>query len=108
MTGGKHYAIAKLTVTDPAWVPGYVREVTHMVEAQGGRYLARTTRFEQLEGDDAAPQLLLLIEWPSKHAADAFYESAEYRAHREARKAGSTGEFFLVAGEDVNGVAQIG
>jgi hypothetical protein len=33
------------------------------------------------------------------HVAD------EYRPHLQARRAGSTGEFLLVAGEDVNGVA---
>lgn len=41
------------------------------------------------------------------YAAEAFYESAEYRPYREARIAGSHSEFFLVAGEDVNGVARI-
>jgi uncharacterized protein (DUF1330 family) len=40
-------------------------------------------------------------------AADGFYESEEYRAHREARRAGARNEFRLIAGDDVNGVARI-
>lgn len=104
-----HYAVATLTITDPSWVQAYVDEVTPLVERHGGRYLARTTRLRQLEGDpDAKPQLVLVIAWPSEAAATAFYDSDEYRPHREARKQGSRGTFWLVAGEDVNGVAAIG
>jgi uncharacterized protein (DUF1330 family) len=49
----------------------------------------------------------MLIEWPSREAADAFYESTEYAPFREARIAGAHNEFLLVSGEDVNGVARI-
>ncbi len=103
----KYYAVAELDVEDPAWVAGYVEHVTRIVEARGGRYLARTPRAERWEGDREGRQIFLLIEWPSRQAAQEFYDSEEYRPHREARRAGSRGEFFLVAGEDVNGVARI-
>lgn len=103
----KHYAIAELDLTDHGWTRDYVTSVTPMVERRGGRFLARTSRIERLEGERRAPQLLLIIEWPSRDAAEEFYESVEYRPYREARIAGSHSEFFLVAGEDVNGVAQI-
>jgi uncharacterized protein (DUF1330 family) len=103
----KYYAVAELEITDPGWVAGYVAEVTPMVERHGGRYLARTTSIELIEGERPSPQVFLLIEWPSKEVADGFYESDEYRAHREARRAGARNEFQLIAGEDVNGVARI-
>ena len=103
----KYYAVAELDVTDPAWVREYVATVTPMVERHGGRYLARTTKVERIEGERPAPQVSMLIEWPSKEAADAFYESEEYAPFREARIDGARNEFLLVAGEDVNGVAQI-
>jgi len=101
----KHYAVAELDITDPAWIPAYVAATTPLVERFGGRYLARTPRIEKMEGERAAPQICLLIQWPSREAAEAFYASEEYRPHLERRRAGSTGEFLLVAGEDVNGVA---
>ncbi len=103
----RHYAVAELDVTDPAWVRDYVAEVTPMVERHGGRYLARTAGVEMLEGDRPQPQVVLLIEWPSREAAQRFYESAEYRPHREARGAGARNRFLLVSGEDINGVAKI-
>ena len=101
----KYYSVAELTVTDRAWVREYVQNVTPMVEKRGGRYLARTTNIERLEGLRANPQVYLIIEWPSKEAARAFYESEEYRPYLRSRLAGSKGELVLIAGEDVNKVA---
>lgn len=103
----KYYAVAELDVTDPGWVSDYVADVTPMVERRGGRYLARTMQIERIEGERTPPQVLLLIEWPSRQAADEFYESEEYRRYREARRAGARNQFLLVAGDDVNGVARI-
>ena len=96
----KHYVVAEITVTDPKWVADYVKSVTPMVERHGGRYLARTSDFERMEGSAVSPQLLLLVEFPSREAAVTFYDCEEYRPYRERRVAGSRGQFYLVAGED--------
>ncbi|HYD96033.1 MAG TPA: DUF1330 domain-containing protein [Noviherbaspirillum sp.] len=104
----KYYSVAELDITDRSWVADYAKNVTPMVERYGGRYLARTPKVEKVEGSRKAPQVFLIIEWPSKEAAAAFYESEAYRPWREARSAGSHGEFALVAGEDVSGLARIG
>jgi uncharacterized protein (DUF1330 family) len=103
----KYYAVAELDVTDPSWVRDYVTNVTPIVERRGGRYLARTAAVEKIEGERPTPQLLLIVEWPSKDAAEEFYDSEEYRPYREARRLGARNEFLLGAGEDGNGVAQI-
>lgn len=103
----KHYAVAEIEITDPSWVEAYVAAVTKLVESRGGRYLARTSSVERLEGDRPRPQVFLLIEWPSREAAMAFYESEEYRPYRESRLAGSRGSLSLVAGEDMTGAARI-
>lgn len=104
----KHYAVAELDITDPSWVRDYVANVTPLVERCGGRYLARTQQVDRIEGDRLSPQVFLIIEWPSRDIADAFYESDAYRPYRERRLSGATGELFLVAGEDVNGAARMG
>ena len=103
----KYYAVAELDVIDPDWVREYVANVTGMVERHGGRYLARSTRIEKLEGERQPPQVLLVIEWPSKQHANAFYDSEEYAPYRQSRRSGARNQFFLVAGEDVNGLARI-
>jgi uncharacterized protein (DUF1330 family) len=103
----KYYAVAEIEITDPSWVREYVKHVTKLVEQHGGRYLARTTKIEKIEGERQAPQIFLIIEWPSREAAVEFYESDEYRPYRESRKAGARNEFVFVAGEDINKVAQM-
>jgi uncharacterized protein (DUF1330 family) len=103
----KYYAVAELEITDASWIREYVADVTGIVERRGGRYLARTGQIEKLEGEREPPQVFLIIEWPSKEAADGFYESQEYRPYREGRRLGARNEFFLIAGEDSGGVAQI-
>lgn len=103
----KYYCIAEIEITDRDWIPDYVANVTKMVEAKGGKYLARTAQVEKLEGEGDAPQFVLILEWPTREAAVGFYESEEYRPYRAARHGGSTSDFFLVAGEDVAQIARI-
>jgi len=103
----KYYCVVEVEPTDPSWVPAYVQNVTKLVEARGGRYLARTSKLEKIEGERALPQTLVILEWPSKETAMAFYESEEYRPYRESRIAGAKNEFLLAAGEDLAKVAQI-
>ena len=102
----KYYAVAEIDVTDPSWVRDYVANVTPLVERHGGRYLARTPQVEKLEGDRSPPQTFLIIEWPSKEAAESFYESEDYRPYRDRRQAGARNHLLLVAGEDFTGTAQ--
>lgn len=103
----KYYSVAELDITDRSWVSAYAKNVTPMVERFGGRYLARTPNVEKIEGQRKLSQIFLIVEWPSKEVATAFYESEEYRPYREARIAGAMNEFVLVAGEDINGLARI-
>lgn len=97
----KVYAVGLLDITNPQWLKEYVANVTPMVERYGGRYLARTSRATRLEGEGAPPQIFVVVEFPSREAADAFYASDEYRPYRQSRIDGTHGEFFLVPGEDV-------
>jgi uncharacterized protein (DUF1330 family) len=103
----KWYAVAEINISEQSWIAAYVEHATKLVEEHGGRHLARTPNIEKIEGDRPPAQIYLIIEWPSKRAAEAFYDSDAYRPYLESRRSGSTGEFVLVAGEDVNGVAHM-
>ena len=96
-----YYAVAKVTLKDDAWVPAYLETVTALVHKHGGKYLARTPNMDQIEGQHPAPNVFVIIEWPSKEAAEAFYNDPEYKPHLDKRIAGSDSEFTLVAGEDM-------
>lgn len=103
----KYYSVAELEITDQRWVPEYVKNVTRFVEQRGGRYLARTPKVEKLEGERKLPPIFLIIEWPSKESAEAFYRSEEYKPYLQSRLAGAKTEFLLVAGEDIAKTAHI-
>lgn len=103
----KYYSVAEINITSVRWIPAYVRNVTKMVEKNGGKYLARTGNMEKMEGERKLPQLFLLIEWPSKEAAQKFYDSEEYKPYLESRLKGSQSEFVLVCGEDANKIAEV-
>ena len=103
----KYYAVAEIDITDPSWIPAYVEQTTRLVEERGGRYLARTPKVEKLEGEREPAQIHLIIEWPSKEAAEAFYDSQAYKPYLDSRRKGSRGEFVLVAGEDINRLARM-
>ncbi len=98
----KWYVVAELTLNDPGWVKGYIAAVSPLVQAAGGRYLARTPQTERLEGDRPRPSVTVILEFPARDAAIDFYHSEAYRPWREARQSGSEGHFLLVAGEDIN------
>src|SRR5437867_12675704 len=92
--------------TRQSWVADYMENVTTMDNRHGGKTMARTTRVERIEGEREPAGIFLIVEWPSKEAARAFYESEEYRPYRQKRIAGARNEFFLVAGEDIAKAAQ--
>lgn len=98
------YSVAEIEITDRSWIPEYVKNVTRLVEQRGGRYLARMSKVEKIEGQRNVPQVFLIIEWPSREVAEAFYGSDEYRPYRQARMKGARNEFLLVAGEDMGRV----
>jgi hypothetical protein len=48
---------------------------------------------EKVEGERPAPQVVVLIEWPSKEAADEFYASEEYRPLSRGARTGRAQRF---------------
>ncbi len=86
---------------DDSWVEDYLPAVTALVHKHGGNYLARTMTMERLEGEAELPSVFVIIEWPSKEAAQAFYADPEYQPYLQKRLAGAKNDFVLVAGEDI-------
>lgn len=95
-----YYSVLEVTITEDSWVPAYVADSKRLVEKHGGHYVARTASHEILEGDREAPALRIVISWPSRDAALAFMNDAEYKPHLEARLAGSVSHHTLIEGKD--------
>ncbi len=92
------YVIGHLAISDPSWVEDYIPKVQAMVESHGGRYLARSTELERLEGSGDPPNVAVILEFPSLEVAKKWYNSDEYRPQLEARQAGSDGTLLLMEG----------
>jgi uncharacterized protein (DUF1330 family) len=95
-----YYSVFDVTPTSDSWIPAYVQAATALVVKHGGTYLARTANHEQLEGSSDPVGLRVIIEWPSKEAAQSFMNDAEYAPHFKARSAGSISNHYLIAGND--------
>jgi len=103
----KYYWIVEVDLKDPSWLQAYNENVTRLIEARGGRYLARSTSVQRIEGDRTTPNACVIVEWPSREAAVEFYESAEYRPFLDSRLKGATNHMLLVPGEDVGQAANV-
>jgi len=44
------YSVLAVTPTDDSWIPGYIEPVGKIIAKHGGKYIARTTSHEQVEG----------------------------------------------------------
>lgn len=97
----KHYAFGEITVTDFDWVRAYLAGVNAFIEKHGGKVLARTLDMTKVEGERAPPTNVILVEFPSKEAATAFFEDPDYQPLRATRLAGSISEMTLFPAEDL-------
>ena len=85
--------VVKARITDPVRFAAYGKAVPALVAQHGGRYLALGGPTLVLEGE--SPEVKTVVsEWPSREAALAFWNSAEYRVACKLRA--GTGEFSVV------------
>jgi len=93
------YIIVDSQVADPERFKAYLAAAPAAVAAHGGQYLARGGRLTTLEGD-WQPKRITLLRFPSFEAAQAFYDTEQYRAARELRL-GTTDRFNMILTEGV-------
>lgn len=94
------HSVLAVTPTAEDWIRDYIGPANALVAKHGGKYLARTSRHERLEGEGEDAALRIIIEWPSKEAAKSFMSDPGYMPHLQARIAGSKSHHFLIEGHD--------
>ncbi|MCW9045099.1 MAG: DUF1330 domain-containing protein [Alphaproteobacteria bacterium] len=80
-----YYVIVDVKIDDPDEYKKYMEKAKPISEKFGGEYLVRGGEFNVLEGDYFTPRRLVLVRFPSKEAADGFYNSPEYQEARAIR-----------------------
>jgi len=89
------YIVSRVTITDPGEMAEYMKGAPATVEQYGGTYLARTSDFEALEGETDFDRVVILS-FPSKEDAMAWYNSKEYKPLLAQRWSSADAQIILV------------
>jgi uncharacterized protein (DUF1330 family) len=97
----KAYLIGQISVTNPEGYGLYASRVPQTIADAGGRYVVRGGHTTQVEGQSLGDRNVV-IEFPSREIAQAWYDSAAYQAILPHRLQNSTGALVLVDGYSPN------
>ena len=93
----KAFVIAAETVNDPAMFDEYRKLVPETLTPFGGRFVARGGALTVLEGEWPHSRLVV-IEFPSRAAAEGWYRSPEYQEIIGLRHKSSVGNLIIADG----------
>ena len=91
------YLIADIDLHDADRYKIYVENVPALIKKHGGRYRVRGGQSEVLEGN-WSPSRLVVLEFPDRTAALAFYNDQGYEPYKALRQSISTGSVVIVEG----------
>ncbi len=91
------YILANVTVTNPTQYEDYRKFSSIAMQAHGAEVCVRGGAVTVLEGD-WTPERVVLLKFPSREAARAFYDSAEYTRARQAREGAAVMRMVLIEG----------
>ena len=91
------YVVVQETVIDEAVFAEYRAGVVATLEAHGGRFLVRGGQLTVVEGAWPHPRLVV-IEFPSRAAAEAWYRSPAYQQLLPLRLRSAAGSLVIVDG----------
>jgi len=93
----KAYVIAAETVNDAAMFQSYREAVPPTVAPFGGQFVVRGGKLSVLEGEWPHPRLVI-IEFPSREAAEGWYRSEAYQKVISLRLNSTSGNVIIVDG----------
>jgi uncharacterized protein (DUF1330 family) len=92
------YVIGWLAAADWKWLREYTPPTARLIAAHGGRYRVRGGNPTRLEGEWELPDALVVLEFPTREAAQAWYGDPEYGPLIRLRRAHARSELVLVDG----------
>ena len=93
------YTVGHITVTNMDGYKEYAAQVPATIAAHGGRYLVRGGHATDIEGEMPHPRHVV-VEFPTRAAAEGWYFSPEYQEILKIRLANSEGVMTMVDGFD--------
>lgn len=92
------YIVFELQVSDMAWGAEYKGPTAQLVEKHGGKYLVASSELKKVEGARDLPNIMVILEFPSQQAADAFHSDPDYQPLIALRNTGSAAEATIAPG----------
>ena len=90
------YAVAHLNVVDPEKLNAYRSQADAALAKHGGRIAVVAPNPHRLEGGLAAPQSLVLLEFPSAQAAKDWHGDPSLNELHDLRRAGADVSIFVM------------
>jgi uncharacterized protein (DUF1330 family) len=91
------YMIANIELDDAERYKDYVAHVPALIARHGGKYRVRGGQSHVLEGT-WSPSRLIVLEFPSREAAMAFYDDPDYAPYKSLRQSIARSSVVLVDG----------
>ena len=93
------YAIGVYDIWDAGWRDGYREKTMELVAKHSGRFFVRPDcRVDRLEGEPVIKTGMVVIEFPDRTKAQAWYDDPDYQPLKELRQTGSQLDLVLVDG----------
>ena len=92
------YVIGRVQVRHSDWVAEYGPKTAALVEKHGGKFLVRRGKMDKLEGKEALPDVVVVIEFPSMDKAKAWHNDPDYAPMIKLRQTGADAEMMVVEG----------
>ena len=91
------YFVCTMRVHDPETYRKYTALTPPIVSRHGGRFLTRGDEVSTHEGESFTERMVL-IEFPDRAAAEAWYNDPDYQSASKFRRAASVGRMILQEG----------
>ena len=88
------YFVCTMRVNDPEKYRKYTALTPPIVARHGGKFLTRGDEVTTSEGEPFTERMVL-IEFPDRAAAEAWYNDPDYQSASKFRRASSTGRMIL-------------
>jgi uncharacterized protein (DUF1330 family) len=94
------YFVCTMTVHDPETYRKYTALTPATIARYGGKFLTRGDPVETIEGGPGFTERMVLIEFPDRETALAWYNDADYQSASQFRRLASKGRMILQVGRD--------
>ena len=94
------YLVCTMTIHDPETYRKYTALTPATLARYGGKFLTRGDPVETVEGGPTFAERMVLLEFPDREKALAWYNDADYQSAAIFRRQDSTARILMQSGRD--------